>query len=93
MRFKTIADSSETKVIDAMKKIGSHINNASKFNKAAKLAIQLIQAGSVKQSNSDFFFAILEAAMSSPTTCNDPLVRGDYHALFSAAQDLTEVTT
>ncbi|KAI3819024.1 hypothetical protein L1987_12846 [Smallanthus sonchifolius] len=93
LRFKTIADTSETKVIDAMKKIGSHINNASKFSKASKLAIQLIQAASVKPSNSHYFFAILEAAMSSPTTCNDPLVRSDYHALFSAAQDLTQCFT
>ncbi|KAK1415053.1 hypothetical protein QVD17_30823 [Tagetes erecta] len=93
LRFKTIADTSETKVVDAMKKIGSHINNASKFSKASKLAIQLIQAASVKPSNSDYFFAILEAAMSSPTTCNDPLVRADYHALFSAAQDLTQFFT
>ncbi|KAJ0547103.1 hypothetical protein HanRHA438_Chr08g0352541 [Helianthus annuus] len=90
LRFKTIADTSETQVIDAMKRIASHISNVSKFGKASKLAIQLVQAGSVKSSNSDYFFAILEAAMSSPTTCNDALVRGDYHALFSAAQDLTE---
>lgn len=93
LRFKTIADTSETQVIDAMKKICSHINNASKFNKASKLAIQLIQAGSVKPSTSDYFFAILEAAMSSPTTCNDPRVRADYHALFSAAEDLNEIFT
>nr|XP_043609036.1 uncharacterized protein LOC122580950 [Erigeron canadensis] len=92
-RFKTIADTSETKVIDAMKKIGSHINNVSKFSKASKLALQLIQAGSVKPSNSDYFFAILEAAMLSLTTCNDPSVRADYHALFSAAQDLGECFT
>ncbi|XP_076930431.1 uncharacterized protein LOC143595248 [Bidens hawaiensis] len=90
LRFKTIADTSQTQVIDAMKKIASHITNASKFSKASKLAIQLIQAGSVKPTNSDYFFAILEAVMCSPTTCNDPLVRADYHALFSAAQDLTQ---
>ncbi|KAL4574700.1 hypothetical protein LXL04_021536 [Taraxacum kok-saghyz] len=93
LRFKTIADTSETQVIDAMKKICTHINNASKFSKASKLAIQLIQSGSVKPSNSDFFFAILESAMSSTTTCNDPRVRADYHALFVAAEDLTEIFT
>ncbi|KAI7731838.1 hypothetical protein M8C21_011213 [Ambrosia artemisiifolia] len=93
LRFKTIADTSETQVIDAMKKIGSHISNVSKFGKASKLAIQLVQAGSVKASNIDYFFAILEAAMSSPTTCNDALVRGDYHALFLAAQDVNECFT
>lgn len=92
-RFKTIADTSETQVIDAMKKIASHINNVSKFTKASKLAIQLIQAASVKPSNAHYFFPILEAAMSSLTTCNDPLVRADYHALFSAAQDLTQCFT
>ncbi|XP_071732563.1 uncharacterized protein [Rutidosis leptorrhynchoides] len=92
-RFKTIADTSDTQVIDAMKKIGSHINNASKFSKASKLAIQLIQAGSVKPNNCDYFFAILEAAMCSPTTCNDPLARADYHALFSAAHGLNDLYT
>lgn len=92
-RFKTITDTSEKQVIDAMKKICSHINNVSKFSKASKLAIQLIQAGSVKPSNSDYFFAILEAAMCSPSSCNDPLVRVDYHALFSAAQDLSDLFT
>ncbi|KAG5232670.1 rab protein [Salix suchowensis] len=34
--------------------------------------------------------AILEAAMSSTTSCTDPSVRADYHALFSAAQDAAE---
>lgn len=74
-----------------MKKIALHITNASKFTKASNLAIQLIHAGSVKPTNADYFFAILDAAMASPTTCNDPLLRADYHALFSAAQDLTQV--
>ncbi|XP_076913630.1 uncharacterized protein LOC143572323 [Bidens hawaiensis] len=73
-----------------MRKIASHITNASKFTKASNLAIQLIHAGSVKPGNTDYFFPILEAAMASPTTCNDPLLRADYHALFSAAQDLTQ---
>lgn len=81
------------KIIDAMKKIGSHINNTSKFGKASKLAIQLIQSGSVKPSNSHYFFSILETTMSTLTACNDPLVRADYHALFSAAQDLSHVRT
>ncbi|XP_024991844.1 uncharacterized protein LOC112525802 isoform X1 [Cynara cardunculus var. scolymus] len=93
LRFKTIADTSETQVVNAMTKIASHISNASKFSKASNLAIQLIQAGSVKPGNSDYFFAILEAAMYSPTTCNNPLVRADYHALFSASQDLSECFT
>lgn len=74
-----------------MQKICSHIKNPGKFGKASKLAIQLIQAGSVKPGTSDHFFAILEAAMSSSTACTDPLLRSDYHALFSAAQDATEV--
>ena len=74
-----------------MQKIASHIKNPTKFGKASKLAIQLIQAGSVKPGTSDHFFAILEAAMSSSTSCTDPSVRADYLALFSAAQDVTEV--
>uniref|UniRef100_A0A6N2LXA1 Nucleolar/coiled-body phosphoprotein n=1 Tax=Salix viminalis TaxID=40686 RepID=A0A6N2LXA1_SALVM len=90
LRFKTTTDASETQVIEAMKKIASHIKTPTKFSKASKLAIQLIQAGSVKPGTSDHFFAILEAAMSSTTSCTDPSVRADYHALFSAAQDAAE---
>ncbi|XP_059628564.1 uncharacterized protein LOC132271259 isoform X2 [Cornus florida] len=90
LRFKTTTDASVTQIIEAMQKILSHIKNPKKFSKASKLAIQLIQAGSVKTETSDHFFAMLEAAMSSPTSCNDPSVRADYHALFSAAQDTVE---
>ncbi|XWS42544.1 hypothetical protein CRYUN_Cryun16bG0023400 [Craigia yunnanensis] len=90
LRFKTTTDASETQVIEAMQKIASHIKNPTKFAKASKLAIQLIQAGSVKEGTSDHFFAILEAAMSSTTSCTDPSVRGDYYSLFSAAQDAAE---
>ncbi|KAA0062551.1 uncharacterized protein E5676_scaffold403G001340 [Cucumis melo var. makuwa] len=92
LRFKTTTDASETQVLEAMQKIASHIKNPTKFGKAAKLAIQLIQAGSVKPATSDRFFTILEAAMSmsSSTPCTDPSVRGDYHALFSAAQSTME---
>ncbi|MCI71544.1 hypothetical protein A2U01_0092807, partial [Trifolium medium] len=56
----------------------------------AKLAIQLIEAGSVKSGVSDYSFAILEAAMLSPVSCTDASVRADYHALFSAAQNSKE---
>lgn len=74
-----------------MQKITSHIGNPSKFSKASKLALQLIEAGSVKPGTTDHFFAILEAAMSSPGACNEPSVRADYHTLFSAAQGVAEV--
>ncbi|CAL5208392.1 unnamed protein product [Lathyrus oleraceus] len=90
LKFKTSTDASEAQVIDAMKKISSHIKNPAKFSKAAKLAIQLIEAGSVKSGVSDYFFAILEAAMLSPVPCTEPSVRADYHSLFSAAQDAKE---
>ncbi|KAJ4836216.1 hypothetical protein Tsubulata_021281 [Turnera subulata] len=90
LRFKTTTDASETQVIEAMQKIASHIKNLGKFSKASKLAIQLIQAGSVKAATSDHFFAILEAAMSLTTSCTDPSVRSDYYALFAAAQDVAE---
>ncbi|KAK8713216.1 hypothetical protein V6N13_148438 [Hibiscus sabdariffa] len=69
-----------------MQKIASQIKNPTKFSKASKLAIQLIE----KAGTSEHFFAILEAAMSS-TSCTDSSVRGDYHSLFSAAQDAVEV--
>jgi hypothetical protein len=74
-----------------MQKITLHIGNRSKFSKASKLALQLIEAGSVKPGTISHFFAILEASMSSPGACNDPSVRADYHTLFSAAQGVTEV--
>ncbi|KAG4395436.1 hypothetical protein GLYMA_20G222100v4 [Glycine max] len=90
LKFKTSTDASEAQVIEAMQKISSHIKNPAKFSKAAKLAIQLIQAGSVKSEISDYFFAILEAAMSSSITCTDPSVRADYHSLFSVAQNTKE---
>lgn len=90
LRFKMTTDASDAQVIDAMQKIASHIKNPTKFGKASKLAIQMIQAGSVKPGTSGQFFAILEAAMSSPTSCTDPSVRADYHALFTVAQDAAE---
>uniref|UniRef100_A0A7N0T4R4 Uncharacterized protein n=1 Tax=Kalanchoe fedtschenkoi TaxID=63787 RepID=A0A7N0T4R4_KALFE len=88
IRFKTTTEASEKQVIEAMQKIASHIRNTSKFGKASKLAIQLVQAGSVKSGTSDHFYAILEAAMSSTLSCTDPSVRADYHALFTASQDI-----
>ncbi|XAR53574.1 hypothetical protein NMG60_11022186 [Bertholletia excelsa] len=91
LRFKTTTDASETQVIEAMQKIASHIKTPSKFSKASKLAIQLIMAGSVKPGTTEYFFAILESAMSSPTACNDTSLRMDYHSLFSAAQDIVEL--
>ncbi|KAI3458738.1 hypothetical protein Pfo_015401 [Paulownia fortunei] len=90
LRFKTTTDASEKQVIEAMQKISSHIKNPSKFNKASKLAIQLIQAGSIKEATSNYFFTVLEAAMLSLTSCNEPSLRADYHALFSAAKDVAE---
>ncbi|KAH6826517.1 nucleolar/coiled-body phosphoprotein [Perilla frutescens var. hirtella] len=90
LRFKTTTDASEKQVIEAMQKIASHIKNPPKFSKASKLAIQLIQAGSIKEATSEYFFAVLEAAMFSLTSCNEPSLRADYHELFSAAQDVAE---
>ncbi|CAN6252777.1 unnamed protein product [Urochloa humidicola] len=91
LRFRTTVDASETQILEAMQKITSHIGNPSKFIKASKLALQLIEAGSVKPGTINHFFAILEAAMSSPGACNEPSVRADYHTLFSAAQGVTEL--
>ncbi|TVU07480.1 hypothetical protein EJB05_46803, partial [Eragrostis curvula] len=91
LRFRTTVDASETQIIEAMQKITSHIGNRSKFSKASKLALQLIEAGSVKPGTISHFFAILEASMSSPGACNEPSVRADYHTLFDAAQGVTEL--
>ncbi|PIA45307.1 hypothetical protein AQUCO_01700680v1 [Aquilegia coerulea] len=91
VRFKTTVEASETQVIEAMRKIASHIKNPTKFNKASKLAVQLIQAGSVKPGTGDYFLAILEAAMSLATASSDPSLRAEYHSLFIAAQDVADV--
>ncbi|GAB2301279.1 hypothetical protein Dimus_035312, partial [Dionaea muscipula] len=55
-----------------MQKIDSDIKNMGKMSKASKLAIQLVQAKSVKPETRAHFFTILEAAMSSPTSCHQP---------------------
>ncbi|KAF7081463.1 hypothetical protein CFC21_085402 [Triticum aestivum] len=90
LRFRTTVDASEMQIIEAMQKITSHIGNPSKFSKASKLALQLIEAGSVKPETISHFFAVLEAAMSSLGACNEPSVRADYQALFNAAEGVTE---
>uniref|UniRef100_A0ACD5YWD6 Uncharacterized protein n=1 Tax=Avena sativa TaxID=4498 RepID=A0ACD5YWD6_AVESA len=90
LRFRTTVDASEMQIIEAMQKITSHIGNPSKFSKASKLALQLIEAGSVKPETIGHFYAVLEAAMSSLGACNEPSVRADYQALFNAAQGVTE---
>lgn len=92
LRFKTTSDATPSQVVEAMQKIASHIKNPAKFAKAAKLAVQLVQAGSVREGNSDMFFSILDAAMtSSPGVCSNPSLRVAYQELFSAAQDVKEV--
>ncbi|KAF3782309.1 hypothetical protein EJ110_NYTH34661 [Nymphaea thermarum] len=90
LRFKTTVDASETQIIEAMQKIAAHIRNPSKFGKASKLALQLVQAGSVKPGTADQFFSILEAAMSTTTACTDPSLRADYSLLFSSVQDIAK---
>lgn len=54
--------------------------------------MQLIQTGSIKEATSEYFFVVLEAAMTPLTTCNEPSLRADYHALFSAAEGVAEVS-
>eukprot|EP01018_Ginkgo_biloba_P034681 Gb_28620 [translate_table: standard] len=83
-------DASTKQVVDAMHKIATHIGNPAKFSKASKLALQLVQAGSVGTETCDPFFEILRAAMSSPSSFRDPALRGDYHELFSAVQDIID---
>ncbi|GLJ42389.1 hypothetical protein SUGI_0877940 [Cryptomeria japonica] len=88
VRFKMTVDASTKQVLDAMQKISTHIGNPAKFSKASKLALQLVQAGSVNAETCDRFFEVLQAAMASPSSCTNPGLRADYHALFSAAQDI-----
>ncbi|GAQ82302.1 hypothetical protein KFL_001070080 [Klebsormidium nitens] len=74
-------------VISAMAKIAAHIDTAKKFSKASKLALQLLEAGSVNRGNAGQFFEILERAMETPANSNDLALREDYRALFSAAEE------
>jgi len=90
VRFKTTVDASTKQVVDAMQKIAAHIGNPAKFGKASKLALQLVQAGSVNTETCDHFFQILQAAMSSPSSSHDPALRADYQELFSAVQDILD---
>ncbi|XP_002979276.2 uncharacterized protein LOC9660724 [Selaginella moellendorffii] len=88
VRFKTTTETSKEKVIEALHKIKTHIGNPSKFSKACKLALQLLDAGSVgDDETSTLFFEMLEVAMSPPTKANAAAVRADYQQLFSAVQD------
>lgn len=90
VRFKTTVDASTKQVVDAMQKIAAHIGNPAKFGKASKLALQLVQAGSVNTDTCDHFFDILQVAMSSPSSSHDPALRADYHLLFTAVQDILD---
>lgn len=78
--------------MSAMAKIAAHVNAAKKFSKASKLALQLLEAGSVNSSNGRRFFEILERAMETPANSNDPTLREDYRALFSAAEERKNVS-
>ncbi|MCO5611344.1 hypothetical protein L7F22_065597 [Adiantum nelumboides] len=90
VRFKTTLDASAIPIADAMRKIASHIGNASKFSKASKLAMQLLHSGSLNKDTADLFFDILKASMVSPSVATMPPVRQDYHELFSAVCEQLE---
>ena len=64
VHFKTVEDVSGDDVFAAIQKIGRHIGDPAKEGKAASLALQLLQAGSVKAGNVDAFFGILREAMA-----------------------------
>ena len=91
MRFKTIVDASSTQITDAMHKIASHIGNSAKFCKASKLAVQLMQSGSLTKNTSDLFFDILKAAMASRESVTEPTLRQGYQQLFSVVTEFLEV--
>lgn len=79
-------------LLSAMAKIAAHIGTPKKFSKASKLALQLLEAGSVSSENAGRFFEILERAMETPGSSNEPALRGDYHALFSAVEERKNVS-
>ncbi|GBG71011.1 hypothetical protein CBR_g8309 [Chara braunii] len=89
--FKDTTKVSEEELVAAMGKISSHIGNLSKFTKASKLALQLLESDSITTSNADHFFNILISAASIlPSLCDDK-TKMDCRALFVAAGDRKEV--
>lgn len=84
--------SNPNSVVSAMGKIASHIDTAKKFSKASKLALQLLEAGSVNRENGGAFFQILEGAMKIPGNSGEPGLREDYKALFTAAEERKDVS-
>lgn len=91
VRFQpTTMEASSEQVVEAMAKIAIHIGNPGKFSKASKLALQLLQAGSVNLDTADPFFRILKAAMVCPSHATDAALRSDYQALFNAVHEKLE---
>jgi len=92
VRFKpTTTEASSEQVVEAMAKIASHIGNSGKFSKASKLALQLLQSGSVTSATADSFFPILKEAMTRPANAIEAALRRDYQALFAAVHEKLEV--
>ncbi|KAG6556782.1 hypothetical protein Mapa_001728 [Marchantia paleacea] len=79
-------EASEEQLLGAISKIASHISNPTKFSKASKLAIQLLQAGIKSSDVADAFFEILRAAMASPSQAVDMKLWADYQTLFKEVQ-------
>ncbi|XP_024356674.1 uncharacterized protein [Physcomitrium patens] len=94
VRFKpTTTEATSEQVLEAMAKIASHIGNPGKFPKASKLALQLLESGSVTPATADAFFSILKAAMARPSNAVEASLRRDYQALFVAVHDRLECFT
>lgn len=89
--FKTTEEMSTEQVLAALEKITTHIGTPSKFSKASKLALQLLEAGSVHPSTADHFFEVLKAAMSTPVAAVMPDMHSDYRALFVAAHERSKI--
>ncbi|KAG0555763.1 hypothetical protein M758_11G001000 [Ceratodon purpureus] len=91
VRFKPITmEATGEQVVEAMSKIASHIGNPGKFPKASKLALQLLQSGSVTSATADPFFSVLKAAMTRPSYAIDAALRRDYKTLFSEVHERLE---
>ncbi|KAL3687825.1 hypothetical protein R1sor_014134 [Riccia sorocarpa] len=84
-------EASEEQLLGAISKIASHISNPSKFSKASKLAIHLLQAGIKSSDVADAFYELLRAAMSSPSKATDMKLWADYQTLFKVVQEKIEV--
>eukprot|EP00271_Cylindrocystis_brebissonii_P014859 TRINITY_DN36471_c0_g1_i1.p1 TRINITY_DN36471_c0_g1~~TRINITY_DN36471_c0_g1_i1.p1 ORF type:complete len:402 (+),score=92.30 TRINITY_DN36471_c0_g1_i1:106-1311(+) len=82
-------DTGPSKITSAIAKITSHIGNPSKFGKASKLALQLLESGSVTTDTAEPFFNLLRVGMATPSSAAKLELRDDYSHLYKSAKEMS----